>query len=118
MMKKIFLLSGLMMLSATAVLADDVQKIDGSKLSQITFEGDKVILHYKDGTTADATFDMADITIELSSATSIEERMAITEKAGLEGKAVYNLNGQLVGNSAARLPKGLYIIGGKKVIIK
>ena len=32
--------------------------------------------------------------------------------------AVYNLNGQLVGKSAANLSKGVYIIGKKKVIIK
>ena len=44
--------------------------------------------------------------------------MAITKKEGLEGKTIYNMKGQVVGNSAARLSKGIYIIDGKKVVIK
>jgi hypothetical protein len=94
----------------------DGEKIDVTTLSSITFEGDQVVLHYKDGTSS--TVDMEGVTIDLSSVASIEDRLAITEKAGIEGKNVYNLKGQLVGNSAARLPKGVYIIGGKKVIVK
>ena len=38
-------------------------------------------------------------------------------KEALQGK-VYNLNGQLVGNSVEGLSKGVYIVNGKKVIIK
>lgn len=94
----------------------DGEKIDVSTLSKVTFEGDQVVLHYKDGTTS--MVDMATVTIDLSSATSIEDRLAITEKAGIEGKNIYNLKGQLVGTSAARLEKGIYIVGGKKVVIK
>ena len=93
----------------------DGEKIDATTLSSITFEGDQVVLHYKNGTSS--TVDMEAITIDLSSVTSIKERQAITEKAGIEGQNVYNLKGQLVSNSAARLPKGVYIIGGKKVIV-
>lgn len=109
----------LLAVSASA-MADDVQKINASELSKITFDGDNVILHYKDGSTADATFDMETIVIDFSSVppTAIDERTAITEKAGLEGKQVFNLNGQLVGSSAARLAKGVYIVDGKKVIVK
>ena len=94
----------------------DGEKIDVSTLSKVTFEGDQVVLHYKDGTTS--MVDMATVTIDLSSATSIEDRLAITEKTGIEGKNIYNLKGQLVGTSAARLEKGIYIVGGKKVVIK
>lgn len=35
----------------------------------------------------------------------------------LNGK-VYNLNGQYVGNSLENLPKGIYIAGGKKYVVK
>lgn len=111
-MKKLLLMSFMACMSLT-VMADG---IDVTKLEKITFNGDQVVLHYKDGTTTNA--DMAEVTIDLSTATGIEERIAITEKAGIEGKAIYNLAGQLVGNSAARLTKGVYIIDGKKVIIK
>lgn len=111
-MKKLFLMTMAFCMSLT-VMADD---IDAKSLKKITFEGDQVVLHYKDGTTTNA--DMAEVTIDFSTVTGIEERMAMTEKAGIEGKTVYNLAGQKVGNSAARLAKGVYIIDGKKVIIK
>lgn len=118
MMKKLFFMACLLCCTA-AVMADDVTKVNVSELSKVTFEGNHIILHYKDGTTADVE-DMETVTIDFSSVppTSIDERTAITTQARLEGKQVYNLNGQLVGNSAARLTKGVYIIGGKKVIVK
>lgn len=114
-MKKLFFL-GMLCLSVAA-MADDVQKIDVSKVSKITFEGDNVVITYNNGT-ATTTADMATVVLDFSSATGIEERVVLLEKEGLEGKAVYNLNGQQVGNSAARLAKGVYIINGKKVIVK
>ena len=114
-MKKLFVL-GMFCLSVAA-MADDVQKIDVSKVSKITFEGDNVVITYNNGT-ATTTADMATVVLDFSSATGIEERVVLLEKEGLEGKAVYNLNGQQVGNSAARLAKGVYIINGKKVIVK
>jgi hypothetical protein len=114
-MKKLFLL-GMLCLSVAA-MADDVQKIDVSKVSKITFEGDNVVITYNNGT-ATTTADMATVVLDFSSATGIEERVVLLEKEGLEGKAVYNLNGQQVGNSDARLAKGVYIINGKKVIVK
>lgn len=113
-MKKLLLITMALCLSLGAMA--DGEKIDVSTLSKVTFEGDQVVLHYKDGTTS--MVDMATVTIDLSSATSIEDRLAITEKAGIEGKNIYNLKGQLVGTSAARLEKGIYIVGGKKVVIK
>ena len=102
---------------SVAAMADDVQKIDVSKVSKITFEGDNVVITYNNGTVT-TTADMATVVLDFSSATGIEERVVLLEKEGLEGKAVYNLNGQQVGNSAARLAKGVYIINGKKVIVK
>ena len=114
-MKKLFLL-GMFCLSVAA-MADDVQKIDVSKVSKITFEGDNVVITYNNGT-ATTTADMATVVLDFSSATGIEERVVLLEKEGLEGKVVYNLNGQQVGNSAVRLAKGVYIINGKKVIVK
>ena len=114
-MKKLFFW-GMLCLSVAA-MADDVQKIDVSKVSKITFEGDNVVITYNNGT-ATTTADMATVVLDFSSATGVEERVVLLEKEGLEGKAVYNLNGQQVGNSAARLAKGVYIINGKKVIVK
>lgn len=116
-MKKKLLYVSCMLLAVTNVAADNVQKIDASRVKQITFSGTNVTIKYNDGT-ADLTTDMEAVTIDFSKVTSVEERIAISKKEGLEGKPVYNLNGQLVGNSVARLSKGIYIIDGKKVIIK
>ena len=58
---------------------------------------------------------MAEVTIDLSKATSIETLRQVEE---LKGQAVYNMRGQYVGNSVVGLPKGVYIAGQKKVIIK
>lgn len=113
-MKQLFLMTMAFCLSLGAMADGD--KIDVSTLSKITFEGDQVVLHYKNGTTS--MVDMATVTIDFSSVTSVEDRLAITEKAGIEGKNVYNLKGQLVGTSAARLEKGIYIIEGKKIVIR
>ena len=113
-MKKLLLMSLSLCLSLAAMAEDGT--IDGTQLSKVTFEGNQVVLHYKNGTTS--TSDMDAITIDMSAATSIEERVAITEKASIEGMNVYNLKGQLVGTSAARLEKGIYIVNGKKVVIR
>ena len=39
-----------------------------------------------------------------------------TETSNVENMKVYNLNGQYVGTNLNALPKGLYIVGGKKVL--
>ncbi len=114
-MKKTILLS-LAVIFSLGALADGT-KIDATELTKITFNGNQIVLHYKNGT-QQTVDDMETVTVDMSSATSIEERIAVSEKAGLEGKPVYNMAGQLVGNSTAQLNKGIYIINGKKVIIK
>ncbi len=106
-----------LLLGGLSVTAQSAEKIDASKVRQITFQGDEVTIKYNDGT-EDMTFDMAAVIIDFSNTTSIEERIAVTTREGLEGKTVYNLKGQRMGNSAACLAKGIYIIAGKKVVIK
>ena len=114
MMKKLFFLTCLL-LSSINIMAGDVQTIDASKVSQITFSGDNVTIKYNDGT--DVTVDMESVTIDFSNVTAIE-RVNVARKFGLEGQAIYNVNGQFVGNSVANLSKGIYVIGGKKIVIK
>lgn len=113
-MKKCLLLCSLFCLGLN-VMADDV--LDATKISKITFNGDQVTVVFNDGTATLVT-DMATVTIDFSNATGIEERLAAIKQAGLEGMPVYNLSGQQVAKSAVNLPKGVYIIGKKKVIIK
>ena len=118
-MKKAYLLLLAGMLS-TAVFAGSKQtvKIDGQliekTISEITFDGDNVVLHYADNSSA--TEDMSLVTLSFSYTTTGISQVEGIKKA-LQGK-VYNLQGQFVGSSLQGLSKGVYIINGKKVIIK
>lgn len=118
-MKKAYLLLLAGMLS-TAVFAGSKQtvKIDGrgieKTVSEITFDGDNVVLQYADNTSDQA--DMSLVTLSFTYQTTGISQVEDIKKA-LRGK-VYNLQGQYVGSSLQGLSKGVYIINGKKVIIK
>lgn len=115
-MKRLFFMACL--LSCTgAVMADDATKVNASELSKVTFEGNHVILHYKNGTTMDVA-DMETVVIDFSGTTAIKERISMAQNAGLEGKNIYTLKGVYMGKSVARLQPGLYVIDGKKILIK
>ena len=118
-MKKAYLLLLAGMLS-TAVFAGSKQtvKIDGQLIektvSEITFDGDNVVLQYSDNTSDPA--DMSLVTLSFTYQTTGISQIEDIKKA-LQGK-VYNLQGQYVGSSLQGLSKGVYMINGKKVIIK
>ena len=118
-MKKAYLLLLAGMLS-TAVFAGSKQtvKIDGQLIektvSEITFDGDNVVLQYADNTSNQA--DMSLVTLSFTYQTTGISQVEDIKKA-LRGK-VYNLQGQYVGSSLQGLSKGVYMINGKKVIIK
>lgn len=118
-MKKAYLLLLAGMLS-TAVFAGNKQTvtIEGQviekTISEITFDGDNVVLHYADNSSDQA--DMSLVTLSFSYTTTGISQVDGIKKA-LQGK-VYNLQGQYVGSSLQGLSKGVYIINGKKVIIK
>ena len=119
-MKKVyFMLLGVLL--STAVMADNKQTvtIDGSQVSktvkEITFDGDNVVLHYADNSSATEDMSLVTLSFSYSTTTGISQVEGI--KKALQGK-VYNLQGQCVGSSLQGLSKGVYIINGKKVIIK
>lgn len=118
-MKKAYLLLLAGMLS-TAVFAGSKQtvKIDGQVIdktvSEITFDGDNVVLQYSDNTSDIG--DMSSVTLSFTYQTTCISQVEGIKQA-LQGK-VYNLQGQYVGKSPKGLSKGVYIINGKKVVIK
>lgn len=119
-MKKAYLLLLAGMLS-TAVFAGSKQtvKIDGQVIdktvTEITFDGDNVVLQYSDNTSDNGDMSLVTLSFSYSTTTGISQVEGI--KQALQGK-VYNLQGQCVGKSPKGLSKGVYIINGKKVIIK
>ena len=115
-MKKLLLFCGLFLLSMI-VMAEgtEPEKIDVKELAKITFEGDNVILHFKDGSRADLEKDLETVVIDFSSVTSIE---TVHQVESMKNMSVYDLKGQYVGKGVEGLKKGLYIVNGKKVVIK
>ena len=117
MLLKKFLLMMMLLISGMSMMADDVQKLDAANIKRITFDGDEVIFTFNDGTSSTVA-DMSTVTVDFSNVTSVEDRLKIIKDLGLEGKQVYDLNGRKVGNSAATLKKGVYVIDKKKVTIQ
>ena len=118
MKKYLFLLACML---TTAVYADNRQtvKVDGQvidkTITEITFEGDNVTLNYTDNTSDMMDMSLVSLSFVYGEPTGIGQVEQLKEAS--QGK-VYNLNGQLVGNSVEGLSKGVYIVNGKKVIIK
>lgn len=121
MTKRSTLIAVLAVACAISLWADTKQtvKIDGTEVgkfvTQLTFEGNKVVLAFDDNTTQAADMEMVSIALSYDgTATAIR---SVRDESGA-GDAVYTLSGQYAGPSAAGLKPGLYIIKGKKVIVK
>lgn len=103
-------------LNAMADGTTQTVKVDGNTIDKtvvkITFNGDNAVLNFSDNT--QQTVELEAVSIDFAYSTAIDRVAAENEN----GKAVYNLQGQRVGTGTAGLQKGVYIIDGKKVIIK
>lgn len=91
--------------------------IVGKNVTQITFTRDNVVLHYADNTTQTASAENVniDFTYTVSGIQSVTAASPLTT----QGK-IYTLSGQYVGQEGnnANLPKGVYIVNGKKMVIQ
>lgn len=122
MKRKTFLCMFLMaLLSGGTMYAETEQTviINGTEIdkfvSNLTFNGNNVTLQFDDNTSL--TEDMSKVSISLS----YENTTGIINITSMDnsGKSkVYNLNGQYMGKDANALNKGVYIINGKKTVIK
>lgn len=129
-MKKFFSLTAALALCALTAWADDfnlyyvggngslaAQKWEVAQLSKVTFEGDKMNVIGTDGSVTEVP--IADIRklvfFTEEGATDIKD----VEKDEKETKGeVRDLMGRLVTLDRDQLPKGIYIIDGKKTLIK
>lgn len=122
MTNKIFMLFlGLVLACPSMSLADTEETVTigdtvvGKFATMLTFSGDDVVLTFDDGTTR--TADMSLVSIDLTYGTDPSAITGVTS-AGDGTARVYSICGQYMGNSTDGLAKGLYIVNGKKVIIK
>ena len=86
----------------------------GQFVTSIAFDGDDVVLTLEDNTTITAPMDGVAVSLDYRGVTDGIDRPA----AGPRAAGVYTISGQYAGDSAEGLPKGVYIVGGKKLVIK
>ena len=122
MNRKLCLLAFVAML-AVAAWGDNKQTVtvNGTKQSQavkrITFNGDEIVLVFADNT--QKTVEMTAVKIDFvydnveNSVFYQMETPKVKEQTG-----VYNLNGQSVSGTREKLPKGIYIVDGRKEVVK
>jgi lipopolysaccharide export LptBFGC system permease protein LptF len=122
MNRKLCLLAFVAML-AVAAWGDNKQTVtvNGTKQSQavkrITFNGDEIVLVFADNT--QKTVEMTAVKIDFvydNLANSVSYQME-TPKVK-EQTGIYNLNGQSVSDTREKLPKGIYIVDGRKEVVK
>lgn len=122
MNRKLCLLAFVAML-AVAAWGDNKQTVtvNGTKQSQavkrITFNGDEIVLVFADNT--QQTVEMTAVKIDFvydnveNSVFYQMETQKVKEQTG-----IYNLNGQSVSGTREKLPKGIYIVDGRKEVVK
>lgn len=110
-------------MASAAAWADTGQTvtIDGTVVAKfangLTFEGDNVIITFEDGTSRKA--DMSLVSIDLTyDGTSGPSAITEVKTGGEAATRVYTISGQYVGTSTEGLARGLYIVGGKKIVIQ
>ena len=120
-MKRQILVFSCLLLSFVAV-ADDVQTVTigdapvDKTVRQITFSGDDITLLFSDNSTQTADMDdEVKITFKLST-TNLESINA--QLSTFNSQRVYDLRGRYMGESLDGLRAGVYIVNGKKVVIK
>ena len=84
-------------------------------VTAITFDGDNVTLTFDDST--DLTADMGEVSIAMDYGSEETAIVSPTARRAADGTIV-NLNGQRMDSRGDRLPKGIYIINGKKRIVR
>ncbi len=121
-MKKTFLTLMLFAGVSIGIQADDLQTVTvngtatDKQVKHITLTGDRLHLTFADQTEADCNLKALNINFKEETGAGIDETAAAKREAGQQADAVYNMNGQRT--RADHTVKGIYIVGGKKQVVK
>ena len=88
----------------------------GKSAKKITFSGEKAMIVYADGSKQTENMGLIQFSFTYSTNGGIKNIETTGQK--LVDTRVYNLNGQYVGTTLNGLSKGVYIVNGKKVVVK
>lgn len=88
----------------------------GKSAKKITFFGEKAMITYADGSKQTENMGLIQLSFTYSTNGGIKKIETADQK--LVDTQVYNLNGQYVGTTLNGLSKGVYIVNGKKVVVK
>ena len=88
----------------------------GKSAKKITFSGEKAMIVYADGSKQTENMGLIQFSFTYSTNGGIKKIETTGQK--LVDNRVYNLNGQYVGTTLNGLSKGVYIVNGKKVVVK
>lgn len=88
----------------------------GKSAKKITFSGEKAMIVYADGSKQTENMGLIQLSFTYSTNGGIKKIETTGQK--LVDNRVYNLNGQYVGTTLNGLSKGVYIVNGKKVVVK
>ncbi len=106
----------------SAAMADTVQRVTvgGGQVegfvTSIAFDGDNAVLTLEDNTTITAPID--GVAVSLAYQGVADGIGTVPADDGRSPDAVYTISGQYAGTSPEGLPKGVYIVGGKKLVVK
>ncbi len=120
-MRRILMMALVLVLSVSAASADVKQTvtIDGAnvdkQVSRLKVDGDNVVLTFIDGT--NQTVDMGSVRIAIKIGEGGASIKEVTVGEG-KGKRVYTLTGKYAGKSVNGKQKGVYVVDGKKRIVK
>ena len=121
MKRRILIFSCLLLsLGVMADGGDQTVTVGGSTVNktvkQITFNGDDVVLHFSDNSTQAASMD-EEVKIAFKLSTTYLESIN-AQLSTFNSQRIYNLRGQYMGESLDDVSAGVYIVNGKKVVVK
>lgn len=91
------------------------EAIDGF-ITELTFNGDQVTMKFEDGSTRIEDMSLVSIALTYSETSTGITEIETDDRSTV--KRVYTISGQYVGTSTEGLPQGIYIVNGKKTIVK